>query len=91
MFVALVGEVRPGGFARDHGEGRNGGQEERFQVVAADDDDGVGLELVELLAHQPHRRDVGIDLLGNFRRRAGEQLRCVYGGEGSNNLSHNFL
>jgi hypothetical protein len=64
--------VRLGRLARNHGEGRNGRQEERFQVVAANDDHGVGLELIQLLAQQVHRGDVGVQLLGNFRGRAGE-------------------
>ncbi len=88
--VALGREVSLGGFTGDDREGRNRRQEEGFEVVATDDDDGVGLEFVKVPADELHRFDVGIHLLWNFCRRPHEQLRRVNGCVGSYDLSHNF-
>ncbi len=78
-------------FSRHHGEGRNRGEEERLQVVAADDNRQVRLGLFNILAQLPHRGDVGVQLLRNLRRRPDEQLRRVHGGDGGDYLSHNSI
>ena len=73
---------------QDDGEGGDGLQPERLEVVEADEDDGVRFRLVEDGAERAQPVGAGVELGGVLVRRTAQQLRCVDGGGRRDDVRH---
>ena len=74
--------------AGDDREGRHGFQKEGLHVIAGENDQRIGLGLIQSLAEPKHRCGARVELLGIFLRRPREKLRRMHGGHGGYDFAH---
>ena len=86
--VLAARELRDGAIAGDDGKRRHARHREGFDVVGAEEEDDVGLGLVEHLAELVHGPAGLLQLFRVFVRRPREHVGRVTGADGCDDLSH---
>ena len=86
--VFLAGELRDCAAARDDREGRDTRHGKRFDVIAAEEEDDVGIGFVENLSQLAHAGACLIELFRFLVRRAREHVRRMTRADGRYDFTH---
>ena len=86
--VFLAGELRDCAAARDDREGRDTRHGKRFDVIAAEEEDDVGIGFVENLSQLAHAGACLIELFRFLVRRPREHVRRMTRADGRYDFTH---